>query len=395
VLHLDELEGKDKLVLFGVSDEGKACCNELYKIYGDSKEFVFTDIKNGENFREWYVQTENRQIMNISLEEFYNLDRSTPVFIYEDEDKHCDKLERLQFAGFTNLHHYRHELSYEYASAIASIGKSVPENVPLHLFRDTMMELFEHWYNRKPVCEFCRPHVVPYIFANVNKILEVYMMLADEKSRETYLDVFRYRVTGDVEYLKSSFVLPQYFCEDIFEFGDKEVFVDGGAAQGDTYLGFKEQVEDKYDKYYIFEANTRYSNGLKCLTKEDARVNVIGKGLYSSEKTMYIHLNGHGSWLEESGDENSRIDVTSIDEAVSDRVTFIKMDIEGSEMAALQGARETILRDKPKLAICIYHLEDDLWNIPKYIKSMVPEYKIYIRHHCDFIDWETVCYATL
>jgi hypothetical protein len=51
MLHLDKLEGKDELVLFGVSDEGKACFDELYRIYGDSRKFVFTDIKNDENFR--------------------------------------------------------------------------------------------------------------------------------------------------------------------------------------------------------------------------------------------------------------------------------------------------------------------------------------------------------
>jgi FkbM family methyltransferase len=395
MLHLDKLEGKDELVLFGVSDEGKACYEALYKIYGDSKRFVFTDAKNGKDFREGYVQVEDRQIKNISLEEFYNLDRNTPVFIYEDEDSHGDKLERIKFAGFTNIHHFRSELSYDYAKGMDSIRRSLPEDKQLCAFCDTVTEAFEFWYNRNPQCELCRKHLMPNMFANIDKIYEVYMMLSDEKSRETYLNVMKYRVTGDTKYLKASFVLPQYFCNDIFEFGNHEVIVDGGTAQGDTYLAARKLFNDKFDKYYMFEANTRYNNGLKWLTKDDERVRVIGKGLYSSEQKLYITSNGHGSWLTDSGDENSRIDVTSIDEAVPESVTFIKMDIEGSEMAALQGARETILRDKPKLAICIYHLEGDFWNIPRYIKSMVPEYKIYIRHHCDFLDWETVCYATL
>jgi FkbM family methyltransferase len=319
------------------------------------------------------------------------------VFIYEDEDKHCDKLERIKFAGFTNLHHFRRELSYEYAAVFASIGINNPENASLSLFSETMVELFKYWYDR---CAELTPNIniiynEPYIFVNIDKILEVYMMLSDEKSRETYLNMLRYRVTGDAKYVRESCVLPQYFCDDIFKLGDNEVFIDGGTAQGDTYFEFKKLVDDKFDKYYMFEANTRYNNGLKCLTRDDARVHVMCRGLYSSEKTLYVCFRGHGSWLEESGDESNRIDVTSIDEAVSDRVTFIKLDVEGSEMEALQGARETILRDKPKLAICIYHYEDDLWNLPIYIKSMVPEYKIYIRHHYDFNGWETVCYAVL
>lgn len=54
--------------------------------------------------------------------------------------------------------------------------------------------------------------------------------------------------------------------------------------------------------------------------------------------------------------------------------------------------QKTIVMHKPKLAICIYHSAEDLWRIPIYIKQLVPEYKIYIRHHTD-IQYETVCYA--
>ena len=88
------------------------------------------------------------------------------------------------------------------------------------------------------------------------------------------------------------------------------------------------------------------------------------------------------------------IEVMPIDEAVdlSERVTFIKMDVEGSELEALKGARRTIVRDKPKLAICIYHKPEDMLTLPWYIKSLVPEYKLYLRHH-SVMATETVLYA--
>ncbi len=76
-------------------------------------------------------------------------------------------------------------------------------------------------------------------------------------------------------------------------------------------------------------------------------------------------------------------------------VTFIKMDVEGAEMKALMGAQNIIISKRPKLAICIYHMPpEDFWEIPIYIKSLVPEYKIFIRHY-NFDILDTICYATL
>jgi hypothetical protein len=70
------------------------------------------------------------------------------------------------------------------------------------------------------------------------------------------------------------------------------------------------------------------------------------------------------------------------------------MDVQGVELKALNGAVKTIMRDRPKLAICVYHKPEDLFKIPKYIKNLVPEYKLYMRHHA----WsliETVLYAVV
>ncbi|MCM1303087.1 MAG: FkbM family methyltransferase [Lachnospiraceae bacterium] len=70
------------------------------------------------------------------------------------------------------------------------------------------------------------------------------------------------------------------------------------------------------------------------------------------------------------------------------------MDIEGAEMEALTGACKTIQKNRPKLAICIYHKYEDLYRIPMYVKSLVPEYRIYIRHYSDTPS-ETVMYAII
>jgi hypothetical protein len=87
------------------------------------------------------------------------------------------------------------------------------------------------------------------------------------------------------------------------------------------------------------------------------------------------------------------IEVDTIDNMVDDcRSTFIKMDIEGAELAALRGAKKTIIESKPKHAICVYHKPEDLVTIPQYISSIVKDYKYFLRHH-QYISWETVLYA--
>jgi len=72
--------------------------------------------------------------------------------------------------------------------------------------------------------------------------------------------------------------------------------------------------------------------------------------------------------------------------------TFIKMDIEGAELNALKGAEDTIKNNAPKLAICIYHQLNDFWEIPMYLKRIMPEYSFYVRHH-QFDIGGTVLYA--
>ena len=73
-------------------------------------------------------------------------------------------------------------------------------------------------------------------------------------------------------------------------------------------------------------------------------------------------------------------------------VTFIKLDIEGAEIDALKGAKESIKKWKPRLAICIYHKPEDPIEIPLYIHGLVPEYRMYIRHYST-CKAETVLYC--
>lgn len=74
------------------------------------------------------------------------------------------------------------------------------------------------------------------------------------------------------------------------------------------------------------------------------------------------------------------------------KCTFLKMDIEGSELNALKGAAETIKKWKPRLAICIYHKPEDIIEIPLYVKKLVPEYKLKMRQYSTYF-YDTVMYA--
>ncbi len=85
------------------------------------------------------------------------------------------------------------------------------------------------------------------------------------------------------------------------------------------------------------------------------------------------------------------IDVDAIDNIIQERVSFIKMDIEGAENIALMGARRHILNDHPKLAVCCYHKVEDLWEIPEQVMNIRDDYRLYLRHYTDGLH-ETVMY---
>lgn len=124
---------------------------------------------------------------------------------------------------------------------------------------------------------------------------------------------------------------------------------------------------------------------------------LIPKGLWSSETELVFNevANfGSSSFITHKGSGKEQvIPTTSVDIVLhGEPVTFIKMDIEGAELEALKGAQNTIRRYHPILAISIYHKPEDIVELPRYIKSLVPEYKLYLRnYHLDTT--ETVLYA--
>ena len=93
--------------------------------------------------------------------------------------------------------------------------------------------------------------------------------------------------------------------------------------------------------------------------------------------------------LDDLGD--IEINVDKLDSLVNEQTTYIKMDIEGAEAFAIEGAESTILRDHPRLAICVYHKVDDLWKIPEQVLKIRDDYKLYLRHYTEGVD-ETVMF---
>lgn len=192
------------------------------------------------------------------------------------------------------------------------------------------------------------------------------------------------------------FCTDQYFDPGIIRYEEEEVFVDAGCYALETSLELRKRCK-RVKKVYAFEPDPK--NYEVCLHNKEEHhfpeAEILPYGTWSeSTELRFSGEHSVGSCFSKDGD--IVVPVRAIDDVVvpEERVTFIKMDIEGSELESLKGARQTIQRDKPKLAICIYHKPEDMTEIPLYIKSLVPEYKFYIRHH-NYGDCDTVLYAVL
>lgn len=243
---------------------------------------------------------------------------------------------------------------------------------------------------------------------------EVYDLLEDDLSKEIFTEVLnvRFKIKPPRTLLKY-FDKDQYFTlPEMTTFDAESVFVDCGAFVGDTVEKFINNCQSLFGKIYAFEPGKIQANAFierrKRLIQEwaldESQIQLIQAGLGNQDtegSLIYGPMwNGIGT-LKVTYDENlidvydDKIKILMIDNVFKNqRVDFIKADIEGSEMDMLQGAENIIKTQKPLLALSIYHKLTDYYEIPLYLKSLVPEYRMKIRHHStDFYDTVLYCYV--
>jgi FkbM family methyltransferase len=241
-------------------------------------------------------------------------------------------------------------------------------------------------------CSICELYDIDALKEHLDGYKWAYDFFTDEKSKRIVLNRMRqYLFFTEVEHepLKD-----QYFDSSI-HFSENEVFVDGGCYIGDTSLVFIDRVSGQFGAIIGFEPDiSNYESAKKNLAIYP-QVQIVNQGLYHINTELSFDSNATPSSKIMPGG-GSLVSCTSLDNYLSVYApglapTFIKLDIEGSEQAALRGMQQTIEKYHPKLAICVYHKPDDIYAIPQYIASL-GEYKLFLRHYTPNQS-ETVLYA--
>ncbi len=236
-----------------------------------------------------------------------------------------------------------------------------------------------------------------YIWRHMDDFSEAYEMMADEKSRDVLAGLLNYRISRDERHLDGMVddMGRMYLEEDLYPVGGLTI-ADCGAYVGDTVEAFIRGTGGDYGKIYAFEPDPKiYARLVENIARNGwERVEAHNLGCHSGRATLRFESGGSGmemcNHLSESG--NSSVEVDSLDNVIRGGVGLIKMDIEGAECDALRGCRRLIRECRPVLAICLYHKREDYYAIPRLVRELNPEYRLYVRQYAH-TDNETLLYA--
>lgn len=276
-----------------------------------------------------------------------------------------------------------------------------------HWYKGTYEQLrslgCEHIVSAAPVCWKFSEKLLPFLlydlphklYEQADRVLLAAQVWEDDASRYEYLAHIRLRALGEPSGLSRP-TPESYFLEGIFDAAPGERLLDCGAFDGDTIRALL-ALQPRFEIVEAIEADS------KSFQKLETYVATLDRSVQSRIRLHKCAIGAERGIVcfEDSGDLTSKVSLTGgvpvdlfpIDDLLGERhVTMIKMDIEGAEYDALVGSRRVIQRDSPILAICVYHLQEDIWRLPLLIREICPDYRMYLKTYSgDAI--QTVAYA--
>ncbi len=233
------------------------------------------------------------------------------------------------------------------------------------------------------ICDFKEDFKINY-----KEYEKTYKLLADKKSKEIFQKLINFKISFDLKFMKgfTNNHKEQYFDKQLIPKIKNIVFVDGGSYVGDTIPSIITNFPD-FKKIYCIEPNSLHISIAKRDFADIKNIEFINCGLGYKVET---------SKTEEKLQYNCKHDyqtqnTNTIDNLIDEKIDFLKLDIEGAEQSALKGARKSIKKYTPILAVCVYHKAEDWHKIPKIVLDINSNYDIYLRHYMEGI-FETVLY---
>lgn len=288
---------------------------------------------------------------------------------------------------------------YERVSVILTtiFGKAVLKKLD-KIFNIQVYEIYD-WYNEV----IGKNDDISMCVQDTEKVKEMKSQIgdlsnkwADEESSNVLTGLIHYLDTKDLNDIaivctdEEQYFIPEVKAVINFPLN----IIDAGAYRGELCQSFRNNALD-IDKWYCFEADSEnYSMLLSYSKKNDLgeKQVCVNRGLWNKTDKLFFECGGTASRIV-SYETDNVIDVVSIDDYMGKRkCNYIKMDIEGAEFPALLGGINLIKRERPILAISIYHSLDDFWRIPQYLMAELENYRYYVRHH-SMIFSETVLYG--
>jgi len=234
------------------------------------------------------------------------------------------------------------------------------------------------------------------IYEHAGQVRAAFGLFEGTRSREEFIRQVRLRLTGDANCLGAPMRGAQYFPQRLFRPRGDEYFVDCGAYDGDTLLSFAEWTGGRFRGAMAWEADPANFAALERRIRDRrelrGRVGAVRAAVGAMRSKVRFAASGSaGAAISANG--TIEVDCLPLDEALAaEAPTYIKMDIEGAELDALNGAARVIQSRQPLLAICAYHTQDHLWRVPLRMRELMPQSRLLLRPHC--VDgFDLVCYA--